>query len=68
MQDDQVRVLLERFMAGVRPLLDVPANVDTVSYCSQVLDRFSNPGVGHLLRKIAEDGALNSKREWFLYF
>ena len=61
MQDDEVRRLVERFMATVRPLLDVPDEVDTVSYCSQVLERFSNPGIAHLLTQIAEDGSVKLK-------
>ena len=61
MQDDEVRLLMERFMAGVRPLLDVPSSVDTLSYYDQVLERFSNPGIAHLLTQIAEDGSVKLK-------
>lgn len=61
MQDKEVRRLVERFMATVRPMLDVPEDVDTLSYCSQVLERLSNPGIAHLLTQIAEDGSVKLK-------
>ena len=48
-------------MARVSPLLDIPVDVDTGNYCSRVLERFSNPGIAHLLAQIAEDGSVKLK-------
>jgi len=58
MRDQQVPVLLDRFLdAVVLPLLDAPRDVDLVTYKNTVLERFSNEAMHDQLTRIASDSA-----------
>ena len=58
MRDQQVPVLLDRFLdAVVLPLLDAPRDVDLVNYKNTVLERFSNEAMHDQLTRIASDSA-----------
>ncbi|MDR6987492.1 fructuronate reductase [Paenarthrobacter nitroguajacolicus] len=56
--DVSFRTACERLMFDdVLPTIDLPSELDAETYCKQVLERFSNPALGHTTAKVGSDGS-----------
>ncbi|WP_240471910.1 mannitol dehydrogenase family protein [Pseudarthrobacter phenanthrenivorans] len=44
-------------LAEALPTITLPAELDGEEYCSQVLERFANPALGHTTAKVGSDGS-----------
>ncbi|MGZ4661440.1 MAG: mannitol dehydrogenase family protein [Arthrobacter sp.] len=56
--EDAFLIACRRMMAEeVLPTLSLPEGLDGEAYCTQVLDRFANPALGHTTAKVGSDGS-----------
>ncbi len=51
------QLIRELMIADVVPLLEAPKGMDLPGYCEDILKRFHNPAIKHLLSQIAWDGS-----------
>ena len=56
--EDAFRTACSRMMAeDALPTISLPAGMDGITYCAQVLSRFANPALGHTTDKVGSDGS-----------
>lgn len=56
MQNEHLRVLVQRHLNAVATLLQPLRGVDLIAYAAQLSDRFMNPAIKHRTCQIASDG------------
>lgn len=65
MSDSGLRGFIEELMTqDLMPALDVPPDFDLPAYRDELLDRFSNPCLGHRCEQIAMDGSEKISQRW----
>jgi mannitol 2-dehydrogenase len=56
-EDEQIHLLLERFLAEVRTTLHDLPGIDLDEYIATILRRFANPAIGDQISRICSDGS-----------
>lgn len=56
--ENSFRTACRRMMAeDALPTISLPVGLDGETYCTQVLERFANPALGHTTAKVGSDGS-----------